>query len=206
MVREDQRYVQTVLGPVAPEDLGRTLMHEHVLISSATYWKEPSDPADRALSRQPMSYELLSRVRDDPNLLLDNCELADLDLAAHEIAQVKIAGGMTIVDMSAMGLGRDPSGLAKISRSTGVHIVCGTGYYFAGSLPPDTDTDRSIEDLASEMIAEIREGIAGTSVKAGVIGEIGLSDPVNPFENRVLRAAVRAGAATGALIVGKSVV
>lgn len=192
--------VQTVLGPARPEALGVTLMHEHVLASMASHWSEPSAPEDRAICRQPLTLERLWRARANPNLLLDNCELLDLELAVQELDLFKGAGGGAVLEMSTIGLARDPRGLAEISRRTGLHIVCGAGYYVAASHPPGTDR-RPANDLAGEMIEEIRVGIAGTGVRAGVIGEIGVSEPMAPIERTMLRAAARAQAATGALLV-----
>ena len=192
--------VQTVLGPARPEALGVTLMHEHVLASMASHWSEPSAPEDRAICRQPLTLERLWRARANPNLLLDNCELLDQELAVRELDLFKGAGGGAVLEMSTIGLARDPRGLAEISRRTGLHIVCGAGYYVAASHPPGTDR-RPADDLAGEMIAEIRVGIAGTGVRAGVIGEIGVSEPMAPIERTMLRAAARAQAATGVLLV-----
>jgi phosphotriesterase-related protein len=192
--------VQTVLGPIRPEDLGVTLMHEHVLASMASHWSEPADAEDRAICREPLTLERLWRVRANPNLLLDNCELQDRDLALRELGRFRQVGGGTVVEMSSRGLARDPAGLVEIARSTGLHVVCGTGYYVAASHPKGT-ADRSADDLAGEMVEEIRAGIAGTAVRAGAIGEIGVSEPMAPAERTVLRAAARAHAATGALVV-----
>ena len=43
--------VQTVLGPIAPDDLGVTLPHEHLLVDLSIFFAEPTDPkgvSDRA--------------------------------------------------------------------------------------------------------------------------------------------------------------
>lgn len=58
-----------------------------------------------------------------------------------------------------------------------------------------------VDALADEMVREIELGIDGTDVRAGNIGEIGLSgmpqDPFQPREEEVLRGAARAQRRTG---------
>lgn len=192
--------VQTVLGPVPAAALGSTLMHEHVLASMASHWNEPADLADREISRRRLDLGLLWRVRVNHNLLLDNCELLDRDLAARELELFHTAGGTTIVELSSVGLARDPEGLAELARRTAVNIVCGTGYYVAASQTTGTD-DRGVEDLAGEMVHELYEGIGRSGIRAGAIGEIGVSEPMAPFERAVLLAATKAQRTTGALLV-----
>ena len=82
---------------------------------------------------------------------------------------------------------------------TGLNIIAGCGYYVDVSHPKDMPT-RSVESLAEEMIADIKQGIAGTDVRAGIIGEIGTSQPVTDSEEKVLRAAAHAQKNTGAAI------
>jgi phosphotriesterase-related protein len=95
------------------------------------------------------------------------------------------------------GLSRDPEGLARISRATGVHIIMGAGYYVGGSHPPDLK-NRSIDDLTEEMIRDIIVGVGDTGIKSGVLGEIGCSYPLMDTEIKVLEAVVGAQRATGA--------
>jgi phosphotriesterase-related protein len=50
------------------------------------------------------------------------------------------------------------------------------------------------------MVKEIVEGADGTDIRAGIIGEIGVSRPITSAEERGLRAAARAQCETGAAI------
>ena len=50
----------------------------------------------------------------------------------------------------------------------------------------------TIDEIAKEIVGDVRDGIAGTGIKAGIIGEIGTSWPLMPDEEKVLRAAARA--------------
>ena len=128
---------------------------------------------------------------------LDNWRLVDMDTAVREATMFKVEGGNTIVDLTVTGLGRDPLGLARVSRTTGLNIVMGTGYYREGTHPPGMD-GRSEEDIAEEMVRDVTEGVEGTGVRAGIIGELGNSWPWLPNERKVVRAGARAQRITGA--------
>lgn len=192
--------VMTVLGPVPADQLGRTLMHEHLLFNLETYLHQPPDPADAPLVEAPITLENLWWVRDHPMASRHNLYQADPVLAAAEVERFKAAGGETIVEVSSVGLARDVRGLRQIAEQTSVNIVAGTGYYVGSSHPPEL-AGRSVEDVTDELLRDLREGLDGTTIRAGVIGEIGTSDPLYETEIVVLRAAARAQAQTGAAMV-----
>jgi phosphotriesterase-related protein len=56
------------------------------------------------------------------------------------------------------------------------------------------------DSFAAEMVAQVQEGLWGTSVRAGIIGEIGCQNPWTPLERRVLEGALIAQAETGAAL------
>jgi phosphotriesterase-related protein len=107
-------------------------------------------------------------------------------------------GAHTIIEMTNMGLGRDASALRDISERSGLNIVCGTGYYQQSHYPSDVATS-TIETMAAIMVREVTEGVDGSGVRAGVIGEIGTSPgQITVDEERVVRASARAALRTGA--------
>ncbi|GAB4283340.1 MAG: phosphotriesterase-related protein [Roseovarius sp.] len=186
--------VQTVLGPVAPAALGRVLMHEHVLCDVT-----PPGLFAPGTARVAVTLENLHAIRHGWTTHYGNHILDDRELMTAELRDFAAAGGGTVVDLTVHGLSPDPEGLAEVARRAGVHIVAGAGYYiedFAGALVGDRET----EALADEMISALRQGIAGTRVRAGILGEIGVSDPWRPVEKRVMLAAVLAQQETGASI------
>jgi phosphotriesterase-related protein len=191
--------VQTVLGPVDPEALGITLPHEHLLISMEVWYQEPGEASRRSLARQPVSLENLSWVRWNVYNNLDNLVLQNEQTAINEALQFKYAGGGTIIDVTSCGLGRDPSGLARISRATGLNIVMGAGFYVGAAVDPDFDS-KAEEELAEIIAKDIREGVDGTEIRAGVIGEVGCDWPLADREIKSLRAAAMAQQNTGAMI------
>jgi phosphotriesterase-related protein len=124
--------------------------------------------------------------------------LNEVELAVSELALFRAAGGGTVVEVTPPDLGRDPAKLAEISRRSGVHVVMGTGWYRRAFYPEHLDRTPTAA-LAEAMVHELTEGVDG--VRAGVIGEIGCDGGyLSGVEERVLRAAGRAGRATGAVV------
>jgi len=191
---------QTVTGPVRPEELGPTSTHEHLLIDFTCMFNPPAEASERFKAFQPLSLENLAWASYDPFRNLDNLLLLDEETAIHEAALYKRAGGGTIVDVTTIGIGRDPAALARISRATGVKIVTGAGYYVDAAHPEGMD-DKTDQDIAEEMIADITTGVGDTQVKAGIIGELGCTWPLTDNEYKVLRAGARAQRETGAAIL-----
>ena len=189
--------IQTVLGAVAPDAIGITLPHEHLLIDFAVMFREPTTASDKALAYQPVTLSNVGWVRQNFNANLDNLRLLDEQTAHDEIMLFRHAGGQTVVDPTNVSLARDPLALARISRATGLHIVMGAGYYVAAAHPADMDR-RSEDSLVREIVREVTVGVGDTGVKAGLIGEIGNTWPWTENEQKVVRAAVEAQRQTGA--------
>ena len=172
--------VMTVLGPVNPLEIGITASHEHLFADSTSN-------------------------RSDTDTRLD-----DLDTAIEELLAFKAAGGDTIVEVTTIDMGRDVSRLVELSTATGVKIIAATGYY-KGTYSPDGGEPQhiweflpealrkaSIAQLAEVMIDEVCRGVAGTTVRPGIIGEIGTShNQIQQDEEKVFRAAARANRETG---------
>ncbi len=186
--------VQTVLGAVPPGALGVTLMHEHLLCDVT-----PPDLAIQGLPEIEITLENVFEVRHHWCRHYGNHILASVDDMVQEALLFREAGGGTIVELTTVGMKPDPLGLHAISAQSGVHVVAGCGTYvesFAGAAL----AGHSVEELAAEIIASVRDGIAGTGVRAGIIGEIGVSDPWTEGEQNALRAAAVAQRETGAAV------
>src|SRR5216684_1809640 len=188
---------QTVLGAVAPDAVGVTLPHEHLLIDFTVMFAEPTAASDKGRAWEPVSLSNLGWIRQNFNANLDNLRLLDEQVAQDEILLFKQAGGRTVVDPTPKTLGRDPQALARIARATGLNVIMGAGYYVAASHPADLNR-RTVEELAREMIADVTAGVGDTGIRSGLIGEIGTTYPWTENEKKVLRAAIIAQRETGA--------
>jgi phosphotriesterase-related protein len=203
----------TVLGPVEAEDLGVTLCHEHILMDGSGIFIQPVAASDRAKAYQPinsdMPLEYLGWINYNWSSNLDNLRLLDERVALDEVSLYKQAGGDTIVEVTPIGVGRDPQGLARIARATGINIIMGTSYYVTALHPPEVET-MTEDEIFEKFVSDITEGIhdvtmgggvtriGETKVCAGIIGEIGCTWPWGKNEKKVLRAGARAQRRTGA--------
>jgi phosphotriesterase-related protein len=192
--------VITVLGEKDPGELGVISPHEHVLFDIRNQFTEWPEATRKALAEQKVGIENLDVLSRDPYAVKDNLVVNDVELAEKELLEFKKAGGDTLVDATSIGIGRDPVALKRISRATGLNIIAGCGYYTHDTHPADMD-NRTVDELAGEMITDLTVGIYGSDVRAGVIGEIGTSELVHENEKKVLLAAAQAHRATGAGII-----
>lgn len=197
MVVSQSGKVQTVLGLVEPENLGITLPHEHILLDYSKEFVEPMAASEKYLAYQPVTLQNLGWILMNYNKNLDNSRLTDEETAIDEVLLYKRNGGLTIADVTPQGLGRDPLGLVRIARATGVNIIMGTAYYVATAHPREME-QWTEQQIATEFTNDILIGVEGTGVRAGLIGEIGCSWPLAKNEVKVLRAAAIAQQETGA--------
>jgi phosphotriesterase-related protein len=189
--------VQTVLGMIEPEDVGITSNHEHILFDMSDQWLEPTTASERGLAYGKITMENLGIVRARYGAIKENMYQLDVSLAIDEVMRFKLAGGGTLVELSQNGLHRDPVGLVRIARVTGANIVMGSGYYIASTHPEDMDV-RTEEEITDEVVHDILIGVGDTGIRAGIIGEIGNSDPWTQNEKKVLKACALAQKRTGA--------
>ncbi len=122
--------------------------------------------------------------------------LHDERLALEEAQNFALAGGGTIVDVTSRGIGRDPLGLARLARATGLNVVMGASYYVPLAHPSGTE-NKSDEDLYAETVSDVLNGVDGTGVRSGVIGEVGIVAPIDDLQMRILKSAAAASIDTG---------
>jgi phosphotriesterase-related protein len=186
--------VMTVLGPITAEDLGITLVHEHLFTDLRGVLKDPlylpSEEIERAKEGK-IKLKNLGILHRNPFYLEDNLFLDDIRTSQDEIACFIQAGGNTIVELTTPDKGRAPSSLVELAQRTGLNIIMGCGYYRQLSHPPELRY-RTVDQIAEEIIKDITVGVKGEGPRAGIIGEIGVSAPITPSEKKVLMAAARA--------------
>ncbi|HBC5671486.1 TPA: phosphotriesterase-related protein [Citrobacter koseri] len=126
-----------------------------------------------------------------------DCRLDQYDLICQEMKDLRTLGVRNIIEMTNRYMGRNPQFMLDLMRDSGINVVACTGYYQDAFFPEHVAT-RSVEQLAQEMIDEIVIGIDNTTLKAGIIAEIGSSEGViTPLEEKVFIAAARAHNETG---------
>jgi phosphotriesterase-related protein len=158
----------TVLGPIEPEQLGFTSMHEHILSDERHLIRLAPKEIQKKLEHiidDPITLDNLNLIKrfecSNVNMTLD-----DEEVMAAEVSDFKDSGGSALVDMSPLGIRIDAAGIQRISEKTGVHIITTTGAYLADDLSGDIPRG---DDLKNLMMKEIEEGIDDTGVKAGHI-------------------------------------
>jgi len=167
--------IDTVRGPVDTADLGRVLMHEHVLV-------------------------LTPEIQDNFPSFDEEAEVAS---AVARLNELKANGIDTIVDLTAIGLGRYIPRIQRVNADADINIVAATGLYTYNDVPhyfhfrgPGTIL-YGPEVMVDMFLADILEGIADTGVKAGILKCATDEHGVTPGVGRVLRAVAQAHRATG---------
>ena len=159
--------INSVLGPMDSAEMGFTLSHEHVLVTSAGLQHAYPEFIDRE---------------------------GTIARGVSALSQAYREGLRTIVDVTTIDLGRDVRLLEQVSRDSGVQIICATGNWRDIPRAFWTATPDMIAPL---YIREIQEGIEGTGIKAGIIKVANDVGGVTPEGEIILRAAARAQKATG---------
>ncbi|XP_032520598.2 phosphotriesterase-related protein [Danaus plexippus] len=184
--------VQTVLGDVSPERLGKTLTHEHLAMKFSHFYREPPSEIRHECENPNFPREHLGYIRQYPysnksNLLL-NDENAK-NAVRKDVKHYKLHHGGTIVENSTEGLERDIHFYKQVSEETGVHVVAGTGFYIEDVQEHQT-INYKVEDMYNHMIQELTNGCVGyPEVKSGFMGEIASVWPIRDFERRAIKAA-----------------
>jgi len=168
--------VETVQGAVDSQELGLTLVHEHVRFR------------DEAVAEQwPGRYD----------------EQLELDAALVAVNAAKTHGVRSIVDPTAMFGGRDVRFMKRVAEETGVRIVACTGIYSYDYLP-HYFANRDVDVMADHFVEDIERGIQGTDIKAGFLKCAADAAGVTENVEKIHRAVARASVQTGAPIMAHS--
>ena len=168
--------IESVTGPIAAEDLGVTLIHEHL------------------------------RARDEANAIQfpHIYDDAALEQTALEAAQAAVDRGVkTIGEPTAMFLGRDVEFIERVATQAGLQAIVCTGIYTYDYLPLFWRS-RDADVMADAFVRDIEEGIQGTSIKAAFLKCAADEPGVNENVEKVHRACARASLRTGVPIMAHS--
>lgn len=169
--------VQTVRGPIDSRQLGVTLMHEHIFVlSTEIMLNYPEAWGDEE-----------KRIED----------------AVARMNELYARGVRSVVDLTVVGLGRYIPRIERVAEKTKLQIVVATGIYTYNDVPfyfhfrgPGTPFDGP-EVMVDMFVKDIREGIAGTQAKAGILKCCTDQPGLTPGVERVLRAVAQAHRKTG---------
>jgi phosphotriesterase-related protein len=174
--------INTVLGPIASEELGLTLVHEHFAVAYSG-WE--CDPLSRPYNREKM-----------------------VPLCLRAFGPVKDYGVRSIIDATPADLNRDVDLLRELSEKLEINIICSTGRYTEEMgcwAYLKVRQQNKIGDVMTEIyegfMQEITTGIGASGVKPGVIKVAAGHQSISPLEEAVLRAAARASRETGVPII-----
>ncbi len=176
----EKTMVNTVTGPVSSDELGITLMHEHLLFGY------PGWEGDQTIA----PFDSKAAVNQGVDVL----------------NQLKALGLTTYVDATTNDSGRCPEVYKEVSEKTGINIICSTGYYFEGEGASAYWKFRSsLGDISQEIydlfMAEITTGIRDTGIKAGVIKVGSSKGVITDYEKMMFTAAARVQKDTGVPII-----
>jgi phosphotriesterase-related protein len=172
--------INTVLGPITPEQLGPTLMHEHMVLAYPGW---------------------------DMDALCQHFELNELaKICADALEEVKKYGIKTVVDATASDMWRNVELDRAVAEKTGLNIICATGMYYEGEgMPAYLKARSAMMDIVTEQyesfMQELTVGIGKTGIKAGVIKVATGHGSITPYEEKMLKAAARAQKETGVPIL-----
>lgn len=172
--------VRTLHGDIEATDLGVTSSHDHIFCIPP-YWKS----------------------KGETDLLLD-----DPGASLQELVDFKAAGVTTVYDATAPDYGRQIETVAKLGAQAGLQIIGTTGFnkgfLWTSQKPNTTQTfqeyveSNSIAKLTENVIAEVEEGIEGTTHRAGVVKCGTGYNQIHPLERKTMEVIANASMETGA--------
>jgi phosphotriesterase-related protein len=168
--------MMTVRGPIDPNTIGNTLIHEHVLVDF-------------------IGAKLINTERWNKDEVMDKV-LPYLD-------ELKSAGCDTLIECTPNYLGRDVVLLERLSSTTKLNIITNTGYYGGSDnkFLPDHAFTETAEALANRWINEWKFGIDKTGIKPGFIKTSVNPGPLTDISKKLVRAAAITHLKTGLTIV-----
>ena len=163
-------WIDTVTGRARPDELGKTLVHEHLLLGYPGWYMDALAPKFRR-------EEALARGVD-------------------RLQELRGFGVSTFVDPCPMDLGRDVEFMAEVAQRSGMRIVCTTGAYKENEGLTYTFGALPVEEITDIYVKELTEGIGDTGIRAGLV-KVATGHPMTEYEKKLVIAGGRAAARVG---------
>jgi phosphotriesterase-related protein len=167
-------WINTVTGRITPDQLGITLIHEHLLIGFPGWQMDTLNPFRRA--------EALARGVD-------------------KLQELSALGVRSFVDPCPSDLGRDVEFMAEVAQRSGMQIICAAGAYKEDQGITYTFGAMSAEQICEIYVRELSEGIGLTGIRAGLLKVATGAHKITPYERKLLQAAGAAAAQTGSSVL-----
>jgi len=171
----EKERVMTVNGWIESQQMGFSLIHEHVMADF-------------------IGAEKFSKSRFNEDEVVE--------VALPFIKDIKAKGVDTFIDCTPAYLGRDARVLKRLADATGINMLTTTGYYGAVNekFVPAHAYNESAQQLANRWIDEWKFGVEGTTVKPGLIKTSCDKGPLTPMQRKLIQAAGITHLATGLTI------
>ena len=169
-------HVNTLLGPVHPDEMGVTATHEYIM-SGLPGW------------------EYDNSFWFDMSRAFETCY--------NELMDFRLLGGQTYVDCSGVGLGRDLDIYAKLAQAIPqLHIIASTGFVEEEGIAPHFRRKDGgyFEDF---FVREITQGMGQSGIKAGLICIGSSKATLTTTEKVICVAAARAAKNTGVAVIAQ---
>jgi phosphotriesterase-related protein len=176
--------INTVMGPVSPDDLGITFIHEHMVYA----W--PGWECDTAAP--PYNRDKIFK----------DC--------VESIEKAMKYGLKTFVDTTPNDGGRDPELYKMVADKTGINVICATGLfseqegssmYFRNQAMLTGNPGKIVGYMCESFVKDITKGIGASGVKAGLLKIATSKGQITPYEKMVMQAAVIAQKETGVPLI-----
>lgn len=163
--------IMTVLGPIKPEELGFTTMHEHVMMDGGWVLRERykgqlQSNDDRYTADDPVSLSNIGLIKRNFMTNWDGLSFDDEELMLGEVQDFLNSGGRSILELSVPGIRTKVSAIKRIAEKTGANIIISTGLY-TGDSWPDKYLSMGEREIYDYMIDEVKNGVEDTGIKPG---------------------------------------
>ena len=169
--------IMTVTGAIDPEEMGLTLIHEHIMVD----W----------IGADSTGYH-----RWDRNEIVER--------ALPYLEELKQYGVTSFLDCTPAYLGRDPYVLKELAERSGIQLLTNTGYYGSGNnkFIPESVKTSSPQEMAAHWIKEFKYGIDGSGIRPGFIKiSVENDENLSDIHKNLVKAAALTHLETGMTIV-----
>lgn len=164
-------WINTVTGKARPDELGMTLVHEHLLIGYPGWFMDGLAPKFKRADALARGVDRLQELRS--------------------------FGVASFVDPCPMDLGRDVEFMAEVAQRSGMRIICATGAYKQNEGLTYTFGALPIEEITEIYVRELTLGIGDTGICAGIVKVATGAEHISDYERKLVTAAGRAAARVG---------